>query len=81
MMVCTDTLCFPGSHDENLIQPRASRRARRASVVNVTPVLGIVKVEEGAMEEEGGSEIELFDYFVPRDAGAVPNWALHTARN
>jgi len=58
--VCTDTICFPGSDDENPIQPQASKRAKRAAAVSVTPVLGIVKVEEGVMEEEGDSEIELF---------------------
>jgi len=33
--------------------------------VNVTPVLGIVKVEEGAMEEEGGSRLRDLVSLIP----------------
>jgi hypothetical protein len=42
--------------------------------VNAAPVSGIVKVEEGAAEEEGGSEIELFGWSDPEDAEAIPDW-------
>lgn len=60
IMFWTDTLCFPGSDDEAPIQPRASKCARKAPTMNATSMSTWVKVEEGAMEKEVGSDFELF---------------------